>query len=73
MDMESFYFANTTNRLKRILEEEDECFRREIENEFESRQASRVDDMRKRVGLLREQREVQQKKLVEQKLDQAFQ
>lgn len=56
-----------------MLEDENECYRREIITKFESSQASRIDEMRKRVGLLREQREVHQKKFVEHKLDQAFQ
>jgi hypothetical protein len=60
-------------RLKRMMEEEMFAYTQEMKDEFEKRQESKIDDMRERVRALKEKRETEERKLVEKKLDQAFQ
>jgi hypothetical protein len=60
------------DRLYTLLEDEDNCFKKEMTADFESRRENQLVEMRKRVEALRAKREEHQKKIVDQKLDQCF-
>ena len=66
-------YPSFLSRLYTLLQDEDECFRKELVSQYESRQANQIEEMRKRVATLRANREATEKKFVEQKLDLCFQ
>ncbi|CAL8138338.1 unnamed protein product [Orchesella dallaii] len=62
-----------SDRLKRIMDDEMFTYTQQILNEFEQQKESKIEAMRERVAELRKKREDEEKKVVDAKLDQAFQ
>jgi len=55
-----------------VLENEKECLGHELIDKFETKASSRIDEMREKVKKLREEKEIQHKRVVEEKMNRVF-
>jgi len=73
MEQNALDLEKRGERLKGMMEDENYAFETQLKDSFEKRKESQIDDMRRRVTTLRQQREAHQKEIVEHKLNQCFQ